>query len=113
MSRGFSGLQAWVIQRVTAIYIAIASLILFYYFIFNAPKNFQQWHEVVSTSYVTIFLALLIISILYHAWIGIRDVILDYVRPAALRIFASSVVIFMLLGSGVWFFRTLFLSTNV
>ena len=112
MSRGFSGLQAWVIQRVTAIYIAIATLILAYCLTLNTPENFQQWHEVVSIPYVTIFLALLVISILYHAWIGIRDVILDYVKPVGLRLLISSMIIFVLLGSGVWFFRALLLATT-
>lgn len=109
MSRGFSGLHAWIVQRVTAIYIAIATLILAYCLTANAPDHFQQWHDIVSIPYITIFLALLVISILYHAWIGIRDVILDYVKPVGLRLFISSMIIFILLGSGFWFFRALLL----
>jgi len=112
VSRGFSGLQAWIIQRVTAIYIAIASLILTYCLSVNTPDSFQQWHEIVSVPYVTVFLTLLVISILYHAWIGIRDVILDYAKPVGLRLFICSVIIFVLLGSGFWFFRALLFVTT-
>ena len=90
------GLRPWVIQRVSAVYIV---LFLFYasYSFFSAEViSYDVWRFV--------------ISLLFHAWIGMRDVVLDYVHNIMLRIFVLALLIGVLFGSGLWVFRILLLS---
>jgi succinate dehydrogenase, hydrophobic membrane anchor protein len=42
------------------------------------------------------------LALLLHAWIGVRDVILDYVKPPALRLALLAAVALFLLANGLW-----------
>lgn len=46
-------------------------------------------------------------ALLAHAWIGVRDVILDYVHPVAIRFFALAVLALGLTGAGFWVIHVL------
>ena len=48
-------------------------------------------------------------ALLAHAWVGLRDVILDYVRPAALRLSLLGLLALALATLGVWFIRIVWL----
>ena len=52
---------------------------------------------------------LFLLALLWHTWIGIRDVILDYVPNVVSRMMVYTIVASVLVGSGLWGIRTLFL----
>ena len=84
--RLFSGQRAFVVQRVSALallaFLAAAALRL----AFGAPVTFAQWQSWSAQPSGAILLLLLVAALLAHAWVGIRDVALDYVKPFALRL---------------------------
>jgi succinate dehydrogenase / fumarate reductase membrane anchor subunit len=41
-------------------------------------------------------------ALLYHAWVGMRDIIMDYARPTSLRLLLQAAVGFALLGYLIW-----------
>lgn len=41
-------------------------------------------------------------ALLSHMWVGLRDVLLDYARPAGLRSFLLGVLGIGLLGTAAW-----------
>jgi len=104
------GLRPWVIQRVSAVYMVLFII----YAIFSASTAdsiaFEAWkgwlYNPVNTTTVGIF----VIALLFHAWIGMRDVVLDYVHNIMLRIFILALLIGVFIGSGLWVFRILLLS---
>ena len=51
-----------------------------------------------------------VIALLFHVWIGIRDVALDYVHNIMFRIFILALLMGVLIGCGLWVFRILLLS---
>jgi succinate dehydrogenase / fumarate reductase membrane anchor subunit len=104
------GLRPWVIQRVSAVYIVIFiiyALFSFYTADFIDYASWKRWlYEPLNTTVVGIF----VIAVLFHAWIGMRDVVLDYVHNIMLRIFILGILLGILIGSGLWVFRILLLS---
>ena len=108
MSRKLSGLQAWVIQRVSAVYIAMfivaASLSLL---VNGPPENYQAWKHLWATPLFNLATSLFIAALLLHAWVGIRDIVLDYIHPPALRFIVLSLLIGALLGCALWSARIL------
>ena len=48
-----------------------------------------------------------IISLLYHAWIGIRDIWMDYIKPVALRLSLQVLSIVWLVGCAGWAIQVL------
>ena len=107
MSRKVSGFRAWVIQRATAIYLAIYFIYLLLHFAIEPPVNYEAWRSWLDDPYVSIGAAIFFLSLLLHAWIGVRDVVIDYVHPLGIRLAVLSLVALVLLASGFWLFRSL------
>ncbi len=56
------------------------------FFLWLQPLHgFAEWKSWVARPAVTAALALFFAALLAHIWVGLRDVLLDYARPAALR----------------------------
>lgn len=107
MSRKASGFKAWVVQRASAVYLAGYILYLLIYFSVAPPLNFQTWHIWLSGPVNGIFMALFFLSLLLHAWIGVRDVVMDYIHPLEVRLTVLTGIALLLAGCGFWVLRTL------
>jgi len=104
------GLRPWVIQRVSAIYIVLFILYSTYCFFTADTFAYEPWKAWLSNSFNTTVVGIFVIALLFHAWIGMRDVALDYVHNIMLRIFILALLIGVLIGCGLWIFRILLLS---
>lgn len=112
------GLRPWVIQRVSAVYIIVFALYVVFCLLssdmnINSDGAFEAWRSWLFSPFNTTLVGLFIIALLFHAWIGMRDVVLDYVHNIMLRIFVLGMLIGILLGSGLWLFRVLLLSVAI
>jgi succinate dehydrogenase / fumarate reductase membrane anchor subunit len=96
VSRPAHGLYSWIIQRMTAVYLAVYLLYIL-----------QQWMFRLASPFNGIGLGVFIVTLLLHAWIGTRDILMDYVHGLALRLSLFVLVIFILLLSGIWALRSL------
>ncbi|MBE9567055.1 MAG: succinate dehydrogenase, hydrophobic membrane anchor protein [Proteobacteria bacterium] len=106
------GLRPWVIQRVSAVYIVFFILYAVISFLTADTVSFQSWRLWLFQPLNTTVVGVFVIALLFHAWIGMRDVVLDYVHNIMLRIFILGLFIGVLLGSGLWVFRILLLSAT-
>ena len=102
MSRQASGLKAWIVQRVSALYLAVFLSYLLVHFTLSPPGDHGALSAWVSSPPVTIALLLFIPVLLAHAWVGIRDVLIDYVHPLGARLLLLSLFALLLLASGLW-----------
>ena len=109
MSRRASGLKAWLIQRLTAIYLGLFGLYLALYFAFAPPQDHAQLAVWAGSPGVAVGLLVFIPLLLAHAWVGIRDVLIDYVKPVRLRVGLLSLMALMFLASGLWALQALIL----
>lgn len=110
MSRQAHGLRAWLLQRMTAVYLLLYVVYLFVYFLGTSISDFNAWHAWLSDPLVNLATGLFVLSLLLHAWVGVRDVIMDYVTHTGLRVSLFAGVGLMLVGSGLWSLRVLFLA---
>ena len=103
------GLRPWVIQRVSAIYIVLCILYAAYCYITSDVIAYESWKAWLSHPFNNITVGIFVIALLFHAWIGLRDVVLDYVRNTKLRVLILALLIGTLLGCALWAFRILLL----
>lgn len=96
------GLREWKIQRITAIYMAIFSIWFLGYLIFHPGISFAEWHTFFSNAAVKVATILCLVSILYHAWIGMWTIFTDYVKCTVLRCALEGVMLLMLFACLVW-----------
>ncbi len=98
------GLKEWVAQRITAVIMSLYTIGLFLAVLFTPDLDYVKW---VGFFNFTVFsfplgkmLALLaILSLCYHAYIGIRDIWMDYVKPTGIRLTLQVFTALWLLGA--------------
>jgi succinate dehydrogenase / fumarate reductase membrane anchor subunit len=110
VSRKASGLKAWAVQRVTAIFVGLFTLYLLAVFLASPPADYAAWTSWVGGPVVSVLLLLYVASILMHAWIGVRDVVIDYVHPIAVRATVLGLVAMALIAMGLWSAQALILA---
>ncbi len=110
MSRTASGLRAWILQRITAIYLGLFTLYLLIRLLGGGHGDWQSWHALFAQPLMSVATLLYVLALLLHAWIGVRDVLIDYVHPLALRVTLLSLVGFGLAACGLWAAQTLLLA---
>lgn len=103
-----SGLGAWLIQRFTAIYLLFFFLFLLVYFAFYPPASYEAWRDSISGTVLSITTVVFFVALLIHAWIGLRDVIMDYVKPLPLRMTVLALIALGLISMAVWITQVLF-----
>ncbi len=108
MSRHASGLMAWLIQRVSAVYLALFMAYLLSHVIFNPPTDHAALVAWVRHPAVMAGLLLWVPLLLAHAWVGVRDVLIDYVHRLGLRISLLMLSGLILIASGLWMFKAMF-----
>jgi succinate dehydrogenase / fumarate reductase membrane anchor subunit len=102
MSRQMSGFRAWMWQRVSAVYLALFIAYVLLRLMFAPPADHQAFSSWIALLPMWLATAVFLLMLLLHAWVGVRDVILDYLKPAPLRFLALMAVQAFLLACGLW-----------
>ena len=97
-----SGQRAWLLQRITALYAGVYVFLAVAVLLARPPADHAVWLAIITHPVVWLATAAFVILMLLHAWIGLRDVILDYVRPLAVRLAALVAVAVGFLLLGLW-----------
>jgi len=101
-SLGRSGLQDWIIQRVTAVVLA-AYIIYLAGFIFSADAmTYSVWHALFGQVWFKVFSFLAVASLSFHAWVGMWIISTDYIKPVGIRISFQVLVILSCIAFVVW-----------
>ncbi|HLT27483.1 MAG TPA: succinate dehydrogenase, hydrophobic membrane anchor protein [Zeimonas sp.] len=96
--RVFSGQRAWLLQRFSALAILVL-LVLGAFTLAGADGSaYERWHALATSTHGSVLIVAFFVSMGLHAWIGVRDVVLDYVHPLALRLPLLAVVAFVLVA---------------
>jgi succinate dehydrogenase / fumarate reductase membrane anchor subunit len=96
------GLRDWLIQRVTAVVMAVHCVVLVAYLLWQPYLDYGVWTGLFSSLAVRTFTLLFLLSVFYHAWIGVRDIVMDYVKPAGVRLAIYMLVILALIVYVIW-----------
>jgi len=96
------GLRDWLIQRISAALMALYSVALVGYLLLQPRLDYDIWIALFSSLPMRTFTLLFLLSLFYHAWIGVRDVVMDYVKPAGLRLLIHVLVILALILYVIW-----------
>lgn len=102
-----TGLAAWWVQRVSAAYMLLAIFLFLGLLLVHPIHSYAEWRSWIGHPAVAIGLGSFFAALLSHMWVGLRDVLIDYARPASLRLFLQYAVGAALLGTAVWVVRIL------
>jgi len=96
------GLRDWLAQRITAAIMAAYTLILAGVLLNKAPITYSVWKDLFAQGWMRVATLLFAASLAWHAWVGVRDILMDYARPESLRLALHVITILLLLGYIGW-----------
>ena len=97
------GIRDWLAQRVTACLMALFTLILLAQVLFTrGPIGYDKWAGIFSAQWMKVLTFTVILALLWHAWIGMRDIWMDYIKPVGLRLALQVFAIVWLVGCAGW-----------
>lgn len=101
------GLRDWLAQRITAALMALFTLALIVQILLPGEMGYDKWAGIFSRQWMKVLTFVVIVSLLYHVWVGMRDVWMDYVKPVAIRLVLQVFTIVWLTGCAGWAIQVL------
>jgi succinate dehydrogenase / fumarate reductase, membrane anchor subunit len=92
------GMRDWLAQRITAVIMAVYSLIVVAVVTLNSPLKYEGWKALFSQGAMRVATLIFALSLAWHAWVGVRDILMDYIKPDGLRL-ALQVFTLLLIAS--------------
>jgi succinate dehydrogenase / fumarate reductase, membrane anchor subunit len=96
------GLRDWLAQRITAGIMAVYTVILLVVLLSSQPISYGVWRDLFTQGWMRVATLLFVASLAWHAWVGVRDVIMDYIKPTGLRLALEAVVLLTIAGYVAW-----------
>ena len=97
------GMRDWLSQRVTAVLMAVFTVVLLLQLLFvQGPIGYDAWAGIFSAQWMKVLTFVVVVSLAYHAWVGMRDIWMDYVKPVGLRLVLQVATIGWLVGCAGW-----------
>lgn len=97
-----NGLKDWLIQRVSAIYLALYIAFILGYMLMQSTLEYNQWHAFFHCTWVQVASVIALLLLLLHAWIGLWTVTTDYVKCTVIRVSVQVLIALYLVGQFLW-----------
>jgi succinate dehydrogenase membrane anchor subunit len=101
------GLRDWLMQRVTAAVMAVYTLLFVVVLLAARPRDYVAWKNLFAGQAMKLASFLFLACLFLHAWIGMRDILMDYVKPVFARLALEVLVILLLVAWAGWAFQIL------
>ena len=96
------GMRDWLSQRVTATLMALFTVVVLVQVLLPGPLGYDKWAGIFSQQWMKVLTFVVIVSLAYHAWVGMRDVLMDYIKPVGTRLLGQVFTIVWLVGCAGW-----------
>jgi succinate dehydrogenase / fumarate reductase, membrane anchor subunit len=102
------GMRDWLSQRVTAVLMALFTIAVLAQVLFTSgPVGYDQWAGIFAAQWMKVLTFAVIVALAWHVWVGVRDVLMDYVKPVGTRLALQIFTIVWLVGCAGWAIQVL------
>jgi succinate dehydrogenase / fumarate reductase, membrane anchor subunit len=96
------GTGHWIAQRLTGVVVFAYTLVFLSALAIARPAGYEAWRSLIAQGWLRIATLVFFLALLYHAWIGMRDIFMDYIRSDALRLTLFTLVALSLIAYAAW-----------
>ena len=96
------GWKDWLAQRATAVIMALYTLLLLGIALYGGGIDYASWTALFAHPAFRIATLLFGLALFWHAWIGMRDILMDYIKPTSVRFGLEILVVVLLAGYAGW-----------
>ncbi len=101
------GLRDWLSQRITSVVMTLFTLAVVIQILLPGPMGYDKWSGIFSHQWMKVLTFVTIVSLLVHAWVGMRDVWMDYVKSMGWRLALQALTVVWLVGCAGWAIQVL------
>ena len=101
------GLSDWLAQRITAALMTIFTLLVVVQVLLPGEMGYDKWAGMFSAQWMKVLTFVVILSLAYHSWVGMRDIWMDYIKPVGVRLLMQVFTMVWLLGCAGWAIQVL------
>ena len=101
------GVGDWLAQRLSAALMAVFTLVLLLQLMLPGPLGYDKWAGIFSSQWMKVLTFAVIVALIWHVWVGMRNVWMDYIKPVGVRLTLQSLTIAWLIGCAGWAFQVL------
>ena len=101
------GWRDWLAQRVTAVVMAAYTVLLLGLLLWFGGLDYASWKSAFGNDAFRVATFVFMVALLWHAWVGVRNILMDYVKPAYVRLTLQVLVIGVLVGYAGWTIQVL------
>ncbi len=80
----------------------VYSLLVIAILLSQSPLQYAEWKALFGNQWMRIASLLFLLCMFIHAWIGMHDILMDYVHATGIRLGLQSAVIFALVVYTIW-----------
>jgi succinate dehydrogenase / fumarate reductase, membrane anchor subunit len=96
------GVRDWLAQRITSVIMALFTVAVIVQVLMPGPLDYYRWSEMFSRQWMKVLTFVTIVSLMYHVWVGMRNVWMDYVKPVSIRLTLDMLTLAWLVGCAGW-----------
>lgn len=96
------GSMSWFAQRITAVVMVVYTFVLLGILLWHGGLDYEVWHALFAGGAFRLLSFLFMVALLYHAWVGVRDIYMDYIKPVGVRIAVQVISIALLVAWLGW-----------
>jgi succinate dehydrogenase / fumarate reductase membrane anchor subunit len=96
------GWRGWLAQRITAVIMLLYTLFFLAVLVSLPAIDFDHWKALWSLPIMRFATMIFVLAVAYHAWVGVRNIFMDYVKDTGVRLILYVLVIITLVVYGVW-----------
>ena len=96
------GLRDWLSQRFTALIMVIFTVAVLVQLLFGGPIDYYKWSGIFARQWMKVLTFVVVVSMLWHVWVGMRDIWMDYVQSMGVRLGLQVLTIAWLVGCAGW-----------
>lgn len=96
------GTRDWLAQRITAAIMAVYTVILLVLMLQRSPFTQDAWKALFTQGWMRVATLIFAASLAWHAWVGVRDILMDYIKHDGPRLALQVLTILLLAGYLSW-----------
>jgi succinate dehydrogenase / fumarate reductase membrane anchor subunit len=96
------GLKDWLAQRITGVVMAVFTLVVAVALLQGAAASYESWRAFMAAGLMRFLTFVFVISLCWHAWVGVRDIWMDYVQPVGIKLALHVLTLLALIGYAGW-----------
>lgn len=96
------GLRGWLVQRISAVVMAVYTILLIAILFSQPSLDYATWAGVFEKQWIRLATLLFLLSLLLHAWVGMRDILMDYINHTGARLTLEILTVLALTLYALW-----------